>query len=39
MGLIDHLETLFGTRVDVATPGKLKARIRPQVEEELIRVA
>ena len=39
MGLIEYLEDLFGTRVDIATKAKLKPRIRPSVEEELIRVA
>ncbi len=39
MGLIEYLEALFGTRVDVVTPGKLKPRARPYVERELIRVA
>jgi uncharacterized protein len=39
MGLVEYLEALLGTRVDVATPGKLKPRVRPYVERELIRVA
>jgi uncharacterized protein len=39
MGLIEYLEDLFGTRVDIATRGKLKPRVRPRVEAELIRVA
>jgi predicted nucleotidyltransferase len=39
MGLTECLEDLFGTRVDIATRDKLKARIRPSVKEELIRVA
>lgn len=39
MDLVDHLEQLFGTRVDLATPNKLKPRARPYVERELIRVA
>ncbi len=29
MGLIEYLEELFGTRVDIATRAKLKPRIRP----------
>jgi len=33
------MEVLFGTRVDVATLGKLKLRVRPYVEKELIHVA
>jgi predicted nucleotidyltransferase len=39
MDLIDYLEQLFGARVDLATPKKLKPRVRPYVERELIRVA
>jgi uncharacterized protein len=39
MALIDFLETLVGTRVDVATADELKPRMRPYVEKELIRVA
>lgn len=39
MDLIDHLEQLFGTRVDVATATELKPRVRPYVEKDLIRVA
>jgi predicted nucleotidyltransferase len=39
MDLIDHLEQLFGTRVDLAPPNKLKPRARPYVERDLIRVA
>ena len=39
MHLIDYLEQLLGTRVDLATPKKLKPRARPYVERELIRVA
>jgi hypothetical protein len=39
MELIEFLEQLFGTRVDIATPNKLKPRARPYVERELIRVA
>jgi hypothetical protein len=37
--LVDHLEALFGTRVDLVAPGKLKPGMRPSVERELIRVA
>ena len=39
MGLIEYLEALFGTGVDLASPAELKPRIRPYVEKELIRVA
>jgi predicted nucleotidyltransferase len=39
MELVDFLEQLFGARVDLATPNKLKPRARPYVERELIRVA
>jgi uncharacterized protein len=39
MGLIEYLERELGTDVDVATPKKLKRRVRPHVEKELIRVA
>jgi predicted nucleotidyltransferase len=39
MDLFGHLEQLFGTRVDLATPNKLKPRVRPYVERDLIRVA
>ncbi|MEJ7812208.1 MAG: nucleotidyltransferase family protein [Gemmatimonadaceae bacterium] len=39
MGLIEYLETLLGARVDLATHDKLKPRVRPNVERELIRVA
>ncbi len=39
MDLIECLEQLFGTRVDLATPNKLRRRARPYVERELIRVA
>jgi predicted nucleotidyltransferase len=38
MELVDYLEQLFGTRVDLATPHKLKPRVRPYVERDLIRV-
>jgi uncharacterized protein len=39
MGLVEYLETVLGTRVDVGTFEKLKPRVRPYVERELIRVA
>jgi uncharacterized protein len=39
MNLIEYLERLFGTRVDLATSADLRARVRPCVEKELIRVA
>ena len=37
--LIDYLEALLGTRVDLVVPAKLKPRMRPSVEREMIRVA
>lgn len=39
MGLIEYLAHELGRGVDVATPGKLKPRVRPYVEKDLIRVA
>lgn len=39
MGLIEYLEALFGTRVDVSTRDELRTRVRPYAEKELIRVA
>jgi len=39
MDLIDYLQELIGTRVDLATSGKLKPRVRANVEREMIRVA
>lgn len=39
MGLIEYLECELGTGVEVATAGKLKPRVRPYVEKDLIRVA
>lgn len=36
MGLIEELEGLLGCKVDVATPGMLKERIREQVLQEAI---
>jgi predicted nucleotidyltransferase len=39
MELVDFLEQLSGTRVDLATPNKLKPRTGPCVERDLIRVA
>jgi len=35
-GLLTDLEALLGTRVDVATPGGLKRRIRARVLEEAV---
>lgn len=37
--VIDHLEDLLGTRVDLVAPNKLNRRMRPYVERDLIRVA
>lgn len=39
MGLIEYLEGELGTAVEVATPRKLKPRMRAYVERDLIRVA
>lgn len=39
MDLIEYLEKLFGRRVDLGSPTDLRARVRPYVEKELIRVA
>ena len=39
MGLIEFLEELLDTHVDLATREKLKPRVRPFVERDLIRVA
>ncbi|HEX2091838.1 MAG TPA: nucleotidyltransferase family protein [Longimicrobiaceae bacterium] len=39
MDLKLYLEDLLGTRVDLATPGGLRARLRPIVDREAIRVA
>jgi uncharacterized protein len=39
MGLKLYLEELFGTSVDLATEGSLRAAIRPHVEREMIHVA
>lgn len=36
--LVDLLEALLGTRVDLVSPSNLKPRMRPYVEEDLIRV-
>lgn len=37
--LIDYLEDLLGTSVDLVSAGTLKPRVRPYVEGDLIRVA
>lgn len=37
--LIDYVEDLLGTSVDLVSPGRLKPRVRPHVEGDLIRVA
>lgn len=39
MDLKLYLEDLLGARVDLATPGGLRDRIRPTVQREAIRVA
>lgn len=39
MDLKLYLEDLLGARVDLATPGGLRSRIRPHVEREAVRVA
>lgn len=39
MGLLFYLEGLLGRKVDLATVGGLKPRVRPNVEKDLIRVA
>lgn len=39
MGLLVYLEDLLGRRVDVVTAKGLKRRMRPQVEQDLVRVA
>lgn len=39
MDLKFRLEDLFGRRVDLVTVGGLRPRVRPYVEEDLIRVA
>jgi predicted nucleotidyltransferase len=37
--LIDLLESALGSRVDLVSPSKLKPRMRPNVERDLISVA
>jgi predicted nucleotidyltransferase len=37
--LQDHLESLFGCKVDLGTPDSLKPRIRERVMGECVRVA
>ena len=37
--LIDFLENLLGTTVDLVSPSTLKPRMRPYVERDSIRVA
>jgi predicted nucleotidyltransferase len=37
--LQDHLESLFGCKVDLGTPESLKPRIRERVMGECVRVA
>lgn len=37
--LIDYLEDLLGTNVDLVSPSTLKPRMRPYVERDSIRVA
>lgn len=37
--LIDYLEDLLGTPVDLVSPATLKPRMRPHVEADLIRIA
>lgn len=39
MGLLVYLEDLLGRRVDVLTVSGLKARLRPLIERDLVRVA
>jgi predicted nucleotidyltransferase len=39
MGLLVYLEDLLGRRVDVVTATGLKPRMRPRVEQDLVRVA
>ena len=39
MGLKDFLETLFATKVDLATPDAIKPRMRSLIERDLIHVA
>ena len=39
MGLLVYLEDLLGCRVDVVTASGLKPRLRPLIEQDLVRVA
>lgn len=39
MGLLVFLEDLLGCRVDVLTTSGLKPRLRPLIEQDLVRVA
>jgi predicted nucleotidyltransferase len=39
MGLLVYLEDLLGRRVDGITVAGLKPRLRPLIEEDLVRVA
>jgi uncharacterized protein len=39
MGLLVYLEDLLGRRVDVITVAGLKPRLRPLIEQDLVRVA
>ena len=39
MGLLVFLEDLLGHRVDVVTAKGLKPRLRPLIEQDLVRVA
>jgi predicted nucleotidyltransferase len=39
MGVLVYLEDLLGRRVDVITVAGLKPRLRPLIEQDLVRVA
>jgi uncharacterized protein len=39
MGLLVYLEDLLGCHVDVVTANGLKPRLRPLIDQELVRVA
>ena len=39
MGLLIYLEDLLGCRVDVVTVKGLKPRLRPLIDQDLVRVA
>ena len=39
MGLLVYLEDLLGRRVDVVTAKGLEPRLRPLIEQDLVRVA